>query len=212
MDYTEPSSHNKKNDSETYDKMEEESPDGLLISLITISSILIVFLLVAITFMCYKHKYCDSKYKYTCKNKNKTSPDEKKDEIKNGPDIESGEILSKQQNFQNNKNLFKIEKKKIINIQGNQSNPKSPKMVVREKIKVLHTLTKKNKPNLIKERPKASEVPIRKMKSELVKRIPQATIRKIKSEVVKDKPKISAPQIKGNKLLLLTESPKQGKD
>ena len=200
--------HNKnETETETHDKTEEKSVDGLLIALITISTILIVFLLVAIIFMCYKHNYCN--------NKNKTSPDEKKGEIKNGPDIERGEISNKQQSLQNinekkNKNVFKIEKK-IIYVQENPKNQKSPKMIVREKIKVLRTLTKKVKPKLIKERP---QVPIRKMKTELITRIPQAPIRKSKSEIVKDrpkvpidKPKISMAETNGSKLMILTESP-----
>ena len=187
-------------ESEKYDKTEEKSVDGPLIALITISTIVIVFLLVAIIFMCYKHNYCN--------NKNKTSPDEKKGEIKNGPDIERGEISNKQQSLQNineknNKNVFKIEKK-IIDVQGNPNNQKSPKMIVREKIKVLRGLTKRGRP----------QVPIRKMKSELITRIPQAPIRKSKSEIVKDKPKvpIDKPQVSiaesnGSKLMILTESP-----
>ena len=64
---------------------------------------------------------------------------------------------------------------------------------------------------MIKERP---QVPIRKMKTELITRIPQAPIRKSKSEIVKDrpkvpidKPKISMAETNGSKLMILTESP-----
>tara|TARA_B100000282_G_C31587495_1_gene424084 strand:- start:266 stop:709 length:444 start_codon:yes stop_codon:yes gene_type:complete len=146
-----------------------------------------------------------------CKNNNKTLPNEKKGEIINGPDIETGEISNKKQilkniNEKNNKNIKTMEKK-IINVQGNPNNQKSPKMIVREKIKALHILTKKGRPNLIKEKPKLSNLPIKKSKSVLVVEKPQPLIRKIKSELVKENPKVSTTEVKGNRLLLLTESP-----
>ena len=62
-------------------------------------------------------------------------------------------------------------------------------MIVREKIKALHILTKKGRPNLIKEKPKLSNLPIKKSKSVLVVEKPQPLIRKIKSELVKKIPK-----------------------
>ena len=157
--------------------------------------------------MCYKHNYCN--------NKNKTSPDEKKGEIKNGPDIERGEISNKQQSLQNineknNKNIFKIEKK-IIDVQGNPKQSKiTNKNDSKRENKSIRGLTKRGRP----------QVPIRKMKSELITRIPQAPIRKSKSEIVKDKPKVpidkpkvpidkpkvSIAESKGSKLMILTES------
>jgi len=113
---------------------------------ITISSLLVVFLTILIIYMCYKHNYCKNKNKYICKNK--TTPDEKNEEINHVPDIENGEILKKHKSFQNLKTK-KINKKpkltihkKIINVQENPNNKKSPKMIIKEKPKALNTNVK----------------------------------------------------------------------
>ena len=96
--------------------------------------------------MCYKHNYCKNKNKYICKNK--TTPDKKNEEINHVPDIENGEILKKHKSFQNLKTKKKIKKakltihKKIINVQENPNNKKSPKMIIQEKSKALNTNVK----------------------------------------------------------------------
>ena len=96
--------------------------------------------------MCYKHNYCKNKNKYICKNK--TTPDKKNEEINHAPDIENGEILKKHKSFQNLKTKKKLKKakltihKKIINVQENPNNKKSPKMIIQEKSKALNTNVK----------------------------------------------------------------------
>ena len=137
-----PSLHNNKE----YAKKNDEPINGLLIAVITISSLLVVFLTILIVYMCYKHNYCKNKNKYICKNK--TTPDKKNEEINHAPDIENGEILKKHKSFQNLKTKKKLKKakltihKKIINVQENPNNKKSPKMIIQEKSKALNTNVK----------------------------------------------------------------------
>ena len=129
----------------------DDTIDGLLISVITISSVIVVFLIVLLIYMSYKHNYCKNKIKYICDNK--TTPDKttdkttdkKNDEIKHEPDIENGEILTRRKSFQNIKTKNKNKKpkftihKKIINVQENPNNRKSPRMIIKEKPKTLNT-------------------------------------------------------------------------
>ena len=131
-------------------KKNDEPINGLLIAVITISSLIVVCLIVIVIYMCYKHKYCKNKSKYICENK--TTPDKKNKEINHEPDIEHGEILTRHKSFQNIKTKKNNKKpkltihKKIINVQENPNNKTSPKMIIKEKPKTLNTgVTNKSK-------------------------------------------------------------------
>ena len=138
--------------------------NGLVIALITLSSLMSIVLLVIIVYFCNK-KFKNKEEKiYSCRMfASKTLPNKTNEmeipDIETGKNIElekkNGENEIKNISLQNKKlkkNLKKLKivtkaKNNILSIQGNPENKKSPRMIIREIDKNEQKLEEKNKEN-----------------------------------------------------------------